>query len=116
MVVQSVKGLLELPDSLDLQSNFRAELTHLFHSGHPPHLISPTVHRVSHWINKTILEELLLLGEPRIQPLVEWSNRLLELTVKALKVWDKVILWWCPHTSTLFDCNCKRRWWNLERR
>ena len=74
MVVQSVKGLLELPDSLDLQSNFRAELTHLFHSGHPPHLICQAIHRGIHWIDKAILEELLLPGEPRIQSLAEWGH------------------------------------------
>ena len=74
VVVQSVKGLLELPGSLDLCSNFRAELTHFFLVGHPPHLISQAIHRGSHWIDKAILEELLLPGEPRIQSLAEWSH------------------------------------------
>ena len=57
VVVQSVKGLLELPGSLDLRSNFRVELTHLFFGSHPPHLISQTIHHGSHWINKVVLKE-----------------------------------------------------------
>ena len=74
VMVQSVEGLLELPSSLNLRSNLRAELIHLFSGGHPPHMISQAVHHGSHWIKKAILEELLLPSEPRIQPLIEWSN------------------------------------------
>jgi hypothetical protein len=51
-----------------------------------------------------------------IESLTNWGDRLLELSVEACEVWNKVIFWWHPHTSTL--SSYRYHWWqrNLSRR
>jgi len=74
MLVQGVKGLLELPIGLDLGGNLRAKLTQFFLGGHPFHLISQAVHLSCHRINEAIPKELLLHAELLIQGLTDWSD------------------------------------------
>ena len=72
LLVQGVKGLLELPSSMNLCGNLRAKLAQLFLGGHPFHLIGQTNH--SDWINEVVLKELFLHDELLIQSLAYWGN------------------------------------------
>jgi hypothetical protein len=63
MLVQGVKGLVELTSSLDLGGNLRTKLTQFFLGGHPFHLINHAIHLGSHRINEAIFEELFLQDE-----------------------------------------------------
>jgi len=74
MLVQGVKGLVELPSSLDLGDNLRTKLTQFFLGGHPFHLIGQAIHLGSHRINEAIFEELFLQDELLIQSLTDWSD------------------------------------------
>ena len=74
MLVQGVKGLLELPSSKNLCGNLRAKLAQFLLGGHPFHLISQTVYLGSHQINEAILKELSLHDELLIQSLAYWGN------------------------------------------
>ena len=96
MLVQGVKGLLELPSSMNLGGNLRAKLTQFFLGGHPFHLIGQAVHLGSHWINEAVLKELFLYDEFFIQSMAYWGNRLLELSVEACEIWNKVIFQVAP--------------------
>ena len=71
MLVQVVKGLLELPSSLDLGDNLRTKLTQFFLGGHPFHLIGQAIHLGSHRINEAISDELLLQDELLVQSLID---------------------------------------------
>lgn len=66
VVVHKVKGLLDLPISLSLCYNVKAELTYMFLCGHPFHLVSQTMHGGHDQINEALLKVLFLLGEPCI--------------------------------------------------
>ena len=74
VLVQGVKGLLELPSSLDLCGNLRTKLTQFVLGGHPFYLISQAVHLGSHWINEAVPKELFLHDELLIQSLAYWGN------------------------------------------
>ena len=74
MLVQGVKGLLELPSGLEFDGNLKAKLTQFFLGGHPFHLISQAVHLSCHWINEAVPKELFLHDELLIQGLTDWSG------------------------------------------
>ena len=69
MLVQGVKGLLELLSSMNLGGNLKAKLTQFFLGGHPLYLIGQAIHIGSHQINEAVLKELLLHDELFIQSL-----------------------------------------------
>jgi len=73
-MVQGVKGLLELPSSMNLSGNLRAKLTQFFLGVHPFHLISQAVHLGSHRINEAVPKELFLYDELLIQSLTDWGD------------------------------------------
>jgi hypothetical protein len=91
VLVQGVKGLLEFPSSMNLGGNLRAKLTQFFLGGHPLYLISQAIHISSHRINEAIPKELFMHDELLIESLTNWGDRLLELSVEACEVWNKVI-------------------------
>ena len=96
VLVQGVKGLLELPSSMNLSGNLRAKLTYFFLGALHFHLIDQAVHLGSHWINEAVLKELFLYDEFLIPSMAYWGNRLLELSVEACEIWNKVIFLVAP--------------------
>ena len=74
VLVQGVKGLLELPSSMNLGGNLRAKMTQFLLSGHPFYLIDQAIQLGSHRINKAIIKELFLHDELLIQSLAHWGN------------------------------------------
>ena len=69
VLVQGVKGMLELPSSMNLSGNLRAKLTQFFLGALHFHLIDQAVHLGSHRINEAVLKELFLHVKLLIQGL-----------------------------------------------
>jgi hypothetical protein len=85
-----IVGLPKLREVLDVSHQVIANYLHLFLGGKQLHPRSQVLHRGLHWVDKALLQELLLALKSPIKAALPWCYHGLELSSHALKVWIKV--------------------------